>query len=376
MPLADPTPPDSSLALLPALVVLSTIFAGAVASAPAVLESAAVASQPQEGVASVIDGRWAGRFAHELDSRWPARSVAVGVWGVLETVVLGQGRPGVLVGNDGYLFTTEEWTEDRPADHLHPEVQALLQRAQDVLGPDGTILLAVVPDKTRVCAEHLGGHRRPASLAPRYDALRQLASAHSRVHAPDLRPALSCAENPGAFLRTDTHWSPSGAEAVAAVLAEAAGDVRGTSTFERRVGEPVVHTGDLVSFLALGPLEETYGPPPDHFTPFSATLRPTEGLSAASLFGDVELPLVLVGTSFSADPRWSFADALKTAFAMDVVNYADPGEGPMAPMRAWLETGASPPPKVLVWEFPERYLQHSPTPEPHATAEPHANPSD
>jgi alginate O-acetyltransferase complex protein AlgJ len=68
--------------------------------------------------------------------------------------------------------------------------------------------------------------------------------------------------------------------------------------------------------------------------------------------------VALVGTSYSQDERWGFADALKVALGADVLNVAARGEGPFAPMRAYLEgeTVVDVPPELVVWEIPERYL--------------------
>ena len=85
------------------------------------------------------------------------------------------------------------------------------------------------------------------------------------------------------------------------------------------------------------------------------------------LFSSIELPeVVLLGTSFSADRRWNFDGALKQAFAVDIQNLAEQGQGPIAPMARFLsdylpdhlpnQLQESDNLKLVIWEIPERYL--------------------
>jgi len=81
--------------------------------------------------------------------------------------------------------------------------------------------------------------------------------------------------------------------------------------------------------------------------------------AGSDLLGDAETPEVaLVGTSYSAQPRWNFHGALQEALQQDVGNYAKEGLGPFAPMFEYLKSAdfAQAPPRLVVWEIPERYL--------------------
>jgi alginate O-acetyltransferase complex protein AlgJ len=67
--------------------------------------------------------------------------------------------------------------------------------------------------------------------------------------------------------------------------------------------------------------------------------------------------MVLVGTSYSANPNWSFVEALKLALSQDILNYAVEGQGPIAPMQTYLQQlDPVDAPPVVIWEFPIRYL--------------------
>lgn len=69
------------------------------------------------------------------------------------------------------------------------------------------------------------------------------------------------------FLRTDTHWTPAGAEVVAHQLAQAIADKTPLSgqpqRFVTQTQETVKHQGDLRRFLPLDPLFENLMPAPE-----------------------------------------------------------------------------------------------------------------
>ena len=115
--------------------------------------------------------------------------------------------------------------------------------------------------------------------------------------------------------------------------------------------------GDLTTFIASGTMPAALGMGPESVQPWRAE-APAQAVSADDLFGDSQIPIVLVGTSYSANVEWGFAEALKTALGSDVLNVAEEGLGPVAPMRAYLASDGfrDQPPTTVIWEFPIRYL--------------------
>lgn len=99
-------------------------------------------------------------------------------------------------------------------------------------------------------------------------------------------------------------------------------------------------------------------PKPDELQKRSTDPVAGEAAGGEALFADSDIPVGLVGTSYSANPNWNFVGALKEALRSDVVNYAEDGHGPILPMLKYLQTDAfkNTPPQVVIWEFPERYL--------------------
>ena len=140
------------------------------------------------------------------------------------------------------------------------------------------------------------------------------------------------------FLRTDTHWTPEGAE----VAANAAGENhrrqvpaqrRAAALCHRSRADEGPHKGDLRLFLPLDPLFENLMPPQEPLQ--NAQHR---GRRVSSQAGTTPCSPTtryrshLVGTSYSANPNWNFVGALKQALHSDVVNYAEDGHGPILPM--------------------------------------------
>jgi alginate O-acetyltransferase complex protein AlgJ len=115
--------------------------------------------------------------------------------------------------------------------------------------------------------------------------------------------------------------------------------------------------GDLVSFVTSNAAAIRLGLGPEQITPFVAEagdVPPTDIFAAeAPVIGTI-----LVGTSYSADDRWSFAPALSLALGRDVLDLAQEGQGPIRPLRALFEDPGveANPPEYVIWEFPVRYL--------------------
>ncbi len=306
---------------------------------------------------ALLDGSWAEAYQAEFDAASPLLAPARVVWGAIDAGLFGQGRPGVLVGADGWLFSREEYATVPDAAGAIVLWSDRIALVRDELARLGVrLVVAPVPSKAAVAAEYAPAPL-PAAASRRYDAL--VGALEDRgVVVSDLRPALLRVDDP--FLRTDTHWTPAGAaaaaQAIAATVRERAAfsDLGGTS-FETTSTEPEERWGDLTAFLDLGPLLEHVGPPPDVIAvPSTASLAPP----ATDLFGTVEVPVALVGTSYSADPTWNTVGALREALGSDVIDAALTGLGPWEPMHRYLtgEALRSSPPEVVIWEIPERYV--------------------
>ena len=283
--------------------------------------------------------------------------------------------PRVREGERDWLFLSDELTPHANA------AQSAASRAQQVielrqrLAADGIqLLVVVVPDKSRIAAAHLGTLHRPAAFD---DRVKQWTDplAQAGVNVLDLSAALGTLQRQGepAFLRTDSHWTEAGAETAAALVAQriralgALGFVP-PSASRVRLNDRVtaVRPGDLVKLAGLDGLPSGWQPRPElaQQSRFEmvrntavASAGKTDKTGGADLFGDAELPsIALIGTSFSRNSN--FVPFLEQKLNRQVGNFALDGGDFDGAARAYLRSPAfkQTPPKLLVWEIPERVL--------------------
>lgn len=312
---------------------------------------------------TVLNGHWTKAVETRYDEEFPIKRLGTNLWAALDYKVFNEGRPGVVLGKDQWLYTDEEFDAVANGEQNEADNLAIIKGVQDTLKKQGTeLVLAIVPAKTRLYPEHVGDNKPAALHTDLYQQFHAQVN-QAGIFAPDLLAPLQSAKDKGqVFLRTDTHWTPMGAEVVAQQLGEAistktplSGDPQ---TFVTEAKSSAPYKGDLTNFLPLDPLFSNLLPKPDDLQQRSTNPAQAEGESGDALFADNSVAVGLVGTSYSANPNWNFAGALKQALHSDVVNYAEDGHGPILPMLKYLQTDAfkSSPPQVLIWEFPERYL--------------------
>ncbi|MDH0648114.1 alginate O-acetyltransferase [Pseudomonas sp. GD03858] len=313
------------------------------------------------GHMTLLDGKLAKAAETHYDEQFPIKRLGTNLWAALDFKLFNEGRPGVVLGRDQWLFSDEEFKPSAGAEQQMQDNLALVRGIRDTLQRQGVqLVLAIVPAKARLYAEYIG-KQTPASL---HDQLFNQFHAQMRqanVFAPDLLAPLEQAKARGqVFLRTDTHWTPMGAEVVAQAVGEAVQRQQLLSgepqAFITEAGATAPYKGDLTNFLPLDPLFSNLLPSPDNLQ--QRTTHPVQGEGDDALFADSQIPVALVGTSYSANSHWNFLGALQQALRSDVANYAEDGHGPLLPMLKYLQSDAfkNAPPQVVVWEFPERYL--------------------
>ena len=311
---------------------------------------------------SVLDGGLAKTFESHYDKQFPVKELGTNVWAALDYVLFGTGRPGVVVGEHDWLYSDEEFKPVADGQqHLRDNLE-LIRGVRDYLAQrDVQLMLAIVPAKSRLYPEHVGDNR----ISPlRQDLYQRFHEEVQRlgIPAPDLLTPLQAAKADGlVFLRTDTHWTPRGADLVAQQLSatlKRSVTLNGEpQTFVTKATQQKPYEGDLTRFLPLAPLFAGLMPAPDQLQHYKTAL-PDEDGGVDALFADSEMPVALVGTSYSANPNWNFAGALREHLQRDLSNHAEDGQGPMLPMLRYLQSDElnDAPAQVVIWEFPERYL--------------------
>ena len=314
---------------------------------------------------SIIDGGLAKTFESHYDEHFPIKTLGTSLWAGLDYLLFNEGRPGVQIGKQGWLYSSEEFKAEVDGAQQVRENLALIKGVRDELAQhDVMLLLAIVPSKSRLYPEFVGDNPTSSLRQGLYQRfLNEVRAAD--IAAPDLLSTLQAGKASGAmFLRTDTHWTPAGADLVAQQLSRTlkrainlAGEPQ---VFVTQAGPAKPYNGDLTRFLPLEPLFGHLLPPPDQLRR-NTTQAAEQTAGADALFSDSEMPVALVGTSYSANPAWNFAGALRQHLQRDLSNHAEDGQGPLVPMLKYLQSDElqDAPPQLVIWEFPERYLPMS-----------------
>ena len=310
------------------------------------------------------DGATQLAFEDAFDEALIVRSTAIKGWNAVRYAVFSETLPGAVSGHDHWLFSDEEYQVVPANDQkLDDSLAIVVAQSQRLEAMGASVIVALLPDKARIATTKVK-RQRPEAVAQRYDAaVASLQAAGLRVVDPRQALLDAQAEAP-VFMERDTHWTPFGARVVAEAVAPLISDVTGQNTqFETVLAKTEEHIGDLITFADAGALNATIGLGPQEVAIFETTQANSgAGDLSAGLFGDVSIPVTLVGTSYSAIPTWNFAGFLMQASSTDLLNRSLEGQGPFAPMTVYLDEldGGAAVPDVVVWEIPERYLTVDP----------------
>jgi alginate O-acetyltransferase complex protein AlgJ len=360
-----PVPPGAMTILLSpvaGLVMFVFLLAGLVSCLWAMFVSGKVDLLPKEhGWAAIREGEITHHIAKELSHVSLARKAA-DLERAASWLLIGDTGARVRPGCPGWLFLADE-------NRIHPQAEAnALARAQKVqalrdrLAQRNILLLvALVPDKSRIAADQLCGLARSPQLTDR--ALNwQAQLQQAGVAVVDLAPTLQ-ALGSAAFLRTDTHWSELGAEAAAKAVAPQVRALGVSPTpaqqLEREVQAQAPRPGDLVRLAGLDWLPEGLQPAGEQVAESRfSKVEQAEAMNEDDLFGDSQLPNVaLIGTSFSRNSN--FVPFLEQALGASLGNFAKDGGEFSGAARDYFSSPAfrETPPQLVIWEIPERDLQ-------------------
>lgn len=300
----------------------------------------------------VLKGTLTASFDSAYKTAMPHRDASIGLIGAARYILAGEGRSGVITGKDGWLFTSEEARP--PVEDLNQTLDQIANIRRGLAEMGATLVMLPVPAKMDIEADKANAPELSAYMERLYtDFLGELDRAG--ITAVDTREAL-LAVGDTAFFATDTHWTVDGAKAVARTVATSGLVALGDTEMAVETVPTKTLTGDLVSYITTDGFAPLVGLAEEHVTPFLANAPETTDLG--DLFGPQAVDIVLIGTSYSANPDWSFSEALKVSLKSDVLNAAAQGQGPVKPMMDYLASDGfrESPPKVVIWEFPLRYL--------------------
>lgn len=320
--------------------------------------------QPTLNGEAFLAGRTAAAINHIMAHNLPIDAWARAAGGLFRWAVFGSGGPQVRVGCDGWLFLNEElrpWPEAEAA--MAERVEALARIRDRLAAQNIALLVAVVPDKARVHGDRLCGAPLSAQAAARLEGFLAALEAKNLAPLSLLLPLQALAARQDAYWRTDTHWNQDGAAVAARAIAARAAGI----ALDRPGGFTTRHDtaltpgpGDLLRLMGLDILPDGLRPPIDR----QHLARTTEPEAGGGLLDEAGAPQVaLIGSSYSVNAN--FHGALQEALGAGVTNLARAGGG-FSGAAADYFAGATfreSPPRLIVWEIPERVIGQPITPE-------------
>ncbi len=214
-----------------------------------------------------------GEAAAEIDTYYkkimPHRLPSIDLMGAGRYLLFKEGRPGVVVGEDGWLFSKEEFDATLKRTPDLSEALAGVTKIRDELAAKGIELVVVpLPAKADIYSEHVSYAAIPGDLERLYSDFRAMLD-QAGIRNVETRTALLDAKAEGQlFLNTDTHWTPLGASVVADTVGAALGQ-RDTA-FTIADTAPVEREGDLSKFIVTGGLAPLVGLGPETVVPRQA----------------------------------------------------------------------------------------------------------
>jgi alginate O-acetyltransferase complex protein AlgJ len=313
-------------------------------------------------------GFWNGEATSKFDKHYkeafPIKQFSVTLLNTISYVAFHEARKGAVIGQNGWIFTDEEFVwRSTSTEKVQSNITEILEINDQLKAQGVRLSVILVPQKSVIYQEELGQIRVPLEQQHLYETVRQTLREHGDIIVPDLKSAfLEAKSGQRLFLGTDTHWTAGGASIAASVIANAVPrDLIGNvQNLKRTAALPIRHSGDLLKFVNLGRWSEFLPVREETVVPIAATsvdATVDEFLGAPDV-AQLDKQIVLVGTSYSANPLWSFQAQLELALGSSVINRAEEGKGYAAPMRSFLKSSKHKLESVrlVIWEIPVRYL--------------------
>lgn len=330
-------------------------------TAPFLLNLSSVLNYKVPADKQFLKGEIARDFERNFDELHTLKTLSKNTWAAISLLLFNEGRDGVVIGKHSWLFSDEEIDISKNSDENYKKNLASIIASNELLSKKNvTLVIAIIPAKSRIYSSYLKD-TPPSDQHKQLYALIHKDLAEHNILAPDLLNQLFMHSN-SAFLKTDTHWTPDGAEITAKSIAEFINERKlldiSTKEFVTQATGKIVHRGDLLNYLPLQPWFTFLYPYTDSVEVRKTTLKQTSDNVADMLFSENDIAIDLVGTSYSANSLWNFNGALQQALGTDVLNMAKEGQGPITPMKNYLNEKINKQnlPKLVIWEFPERYL--------------------
>ncbi|MBC3920994.1 hypothetical protein H8L32_26255 [Undibacterium sp. CY18W] len=288
----------------------------------------------------------------------------------LSTLPASAQEAAAIEGKHDWLFYRYEWTTSADLAASNTSLD-LIKGFNQALKDNGiTLVVAMVPLKARIYQAHLPDQNKlNPYMAGNYQRMAQVLNS-AGVKVIDLNTSflqnVKSQPDKNLFFRLDSHWSAQGAMLAAdtaTISMETDATLKAilrtipTEKFSVRWTQQAIATvsRDLVNQLPKN--AATYAPEMVY------DVEVSKAAGSNNLLGDAPVTLIsLVGSSYSK-PWTRFPDLLKYSLQKDVLTVAvGADQGSWVGMESYLRDDAfrNNPPKLLIWEMPERDMRAPP----------------
>lgn len=298
-------------------------------------------------------------FEKKYDKDFVIRNPSIEKWGNLRFAITNEGRSGVVLGNDGWLFSNQEYFTPNAFESNNELIREFILKSSSKITQSGKKLIMVpVPMKNVIYDRY--AQTPPAPLHYQLDDYLYAWLDKQGIDYVNLAESFDKHKQAQQlFLRTDTHWSPAGAKLAADELAKAMPNLIGSSTFESSSTEAEAFTGDLLSFVTMSDSIKAQHQYIDETLVQYQSYVANDGASlGSSLFDTKSIDTALVGTSYTAIDDWNFPGFVRQALSKDITVHAIEEKGPIESMSQYLNSEALNDADIeyVIWEFPIRSL--------------------
>ncbi len=345
---------------VPMLVFVVIVLGGFIVSLLSLYKAPADTWDGLAQAKSLADGVSTRRFTEALNKQFLLSKPFAQIERAVFWNLAGDSGNSVRPGCPGWFFLADELSV-YPNREKNAAARAQIVAAvkQQLAQRNIKLLVALVPDKARIEQAQLCQLYRPVSFASRLPLWAQ-ALQDRQVEVLDLSYHL--ATLPGfRYYSTDTHWNEMGAGNSARVIADWlilknwASTPATLNDFASFPAKRQERPGDLLRVANLAGLPKGWRP---DYEMAQVTTVPAIEVKSDDLFGDAGVPTVaVIGTSFSRTSN--FIPFVSQYLAAPVANLAKDGGDFEGAAMAYFKSAefSQTPPKVVVWEVPERMLE-------------------
>ncbi len=321
-------------------------------------------------IKSILSGRAASVVNTAMAHNLPVDGLFRGAGGLLRWRLFKSGGPQVWAGRRDWLYLMEELRPWPDAAKVMKTRAATVGRiAQALKARNIDLVVAIVPDKARIVTDDMNGPRA-AQTQPRYaEFMADIAG--QGIKTVDLAaPMLADPRRERLFWRTDTHWSQEGAALAAQAVASAVTTKIDRTTKFKTTAEAAETDGpgDLLRLISLDKVPDNLPiqirPPIDRQHKETTKAAEADTASGGGLLDDGPvIQVALIGSSFSVNAN--FAGRLQEDLGAPITNFAEAGGGFAGAAQKYFNGLAykQTPPKLVIWEIPERLVVQPFTPD-------------